>query len=75
VAPEGTVGGPIALVQDGDVIEIDIEEGRICLEVEAEEIERRRVGFRRPEPRHVTGVLAKYAKLATSASKGARCVP
>lgn len=74
VAPEAAVGGPIALVQDGDTIEIDIESGRIHVSVPEEELARRRIEFRAPAPRHTTGVLAKYAKLATSASKGARCV-
>ena len=74
VAPEAAVGGPIALVMDGDPIEIDIEEGRIHMVVAVEELERRRVEFRAPAPRYTTGVLAKYASLATSAAKGARCV-
>jgi dihydroxy-acid dehydratase len=75
VAPEAALGGPIALVRDGDVIEIDVENGRIEMHVPAEEIERRRAAFRAPPPRYTEGVLAKYAKLVTSASKGARCVP
>jgi dihydroxy-acid dehydratase len=74
VAPEAAVGGPIALVRDGDSIEIDIEAGRVHVEVSAEELEKRRAGFQAPAPRYTTGVLAKFAKLATSASKGARCV-
>lgn len=75
VAPEAALGGPIALVRDGDVIEIDVESGRMDLHVAPEEIERRRAAFRAPPPRYKEGVLAKYAKLVTSASKGARCVP
>lgn len=75
VAPEAAVGGPIALVRDGDVIEIDIDKGRIEVNVSAEELEKRRRGFQVPLPRYTTGVLAKYAKMATSASKGARCTP
>lgn len=75
VAPEAALGGPLALVRDGDVIEIDVEGGRMDLLVAAEEIERRRAAFRAPPPRYTEGVLAKYAKLVTSASKGARCVP
>lgn len=75
VAPEAAVGGPIALVRDGDIIEIDIEAGRMEMHVAPEELERRRATFRPPAPRHTTGVLAKYAKLVTSASKGARCLP
>jgi dihydroxy-acid dehydratase len=75
VSPEAALGGPLALVRDGDLIEIDIEEGRIHLGVSPEELSRRQADFRQPAPRHTNGVLAKYAKLATSASKGARCVP
>lgn len=75
VAPEAALGGPIALVRDGDLIEIDIEDGRIHVNVSSEELLRRRAEFRAPEPRYTGGVLAKYAKLATSASTGARCVP
>jgi dihydroxy-acid dehydratase len=75
VAPEAALGGAIALVRDGDLIEIDVENGRMDLQVAAEEIERRRAAFRAPTPRYTEGVLAKYAKLVTSASKGARCVP
>jgi dihydroxy-acid dehydratase len=74
VAPEAAVGGPIALVKDGDPVEIDIEAGRIHIDVPPEELEKRRAAFRAPVPRYTTGVLAKFAKLATSASKGARCV-
>lgn len=75
VAPEAALGGPIALVRDGDVIEIDVESGRMDVHVASEEIERRRAAFRAPAPRYTEGVLAKYAKLVTSASRGARCVP
>jgi dihydroxy-acid dehydratase len=74
VAPEAAVGGPIALVKDGDTVEIDIEAGRVHVDVSAEELERRRAEFRAPAPRYTTGVLAKFAKMATSASKGARCI-
>lgn len=75
VAPEAALGGPIALVRDGDLIEIDIEKGHIHVNVTPEEIRKRQADFRVPAPRHASGVLAKYAKLVTSASKGARCVP
>jgi len=75
VAPEAALGGAIALVRDGDIIEIDVENGRLDMHVAPEEIERRRAAFRAPTPRYTEGVLAKYAKLVTSASKGARCVP
>jgi dihydroxy-acid dehydratase len=75
VAPEAALGGPLALARDGDIIEIDAEAGHLNIEVSAEELEARRVKFRPPEPRYVSGVLAKYARLVTSASTGARCVP
>jgi dihydroxy-acid dehydratase len=75
VCPEGAVGGPIALVRDGDVIEIDVLAGRIDVLVSEQEMAARRKAFRAPAPRYTSGVLAKYAKLATSASEGARCVP
>jgi dihydroxy-acid dehydratase len=75
VAPEAALGGPLALVRDGDVIEIDVEQGRIEVLVSTEEMANRRANFKPPVPRYTHGVLAKYAKLATSASKGARCVP
>jgi dihydroxy-acid dehydratase len=75
IAPEAALGGPLALVLDGDIIEIDIEMGRLHIAVPSEELQRRRMKFRPPTPRHTDGVLAKYAKLVTSASKGARCIP
>lgn len=75
VAPEAAVGGPIALVEDGDMVEIDLAAGRLDLCVPAEELERRSQHLRHPEARTTSGVLAKYAKLATSAAQGARCVP
>jgi dihydroxy-acid dehydratase len=75
VAPEAALGGPIALVRDGDVIEIDVEQGRLHVEVSPDELQRRRMSFNRPTPRYEHGVLAKYSKLVTSASKGARCIP
>ena len=75
VAPEAALGGPLALVRDGDRIVIDILHGRIHIEVSPDELAKRRGEFCAPPPRYTTGVLAKYAKLATSASRGARCVP
>jgi len=75
VAPEAALGGAIALVQDGDLIEIDVERGCLDIQVSAQELETRRAHFRTPAPRYTDGVLAKFAKMATSASKGARCVP
>jgi dihydroxy-acid dehydratase len=75
VAPEAAAGGAIAFVRDGDLIEIDIDQGRVHVDVSPEELERRRSGFQPPKPRYTSGVLAKYAKLVTSASTGARCIP
>jgi dihydroxy-acid dehydratase len=75
VAPEAALGGPIALVEDGDIIEIDVEAGRIDLAVPDEELARRRAEYRPRAPRYTSGVLAKYARLVTSAAEGARCLP
>lgn len=75
VAPEAALGGPIALVADGDIIEIDVEAGRIDLAVPEAEIARRRAEYRPRAPRYTSGVLAKYARLVTSAAEGARCLP
>jgi dihydroxy-acid dehydratase len=71
VAPEAADGGPIALVQDGDRIRLDLSTGTLDLLVDNEELERRRVGWTPLEPRYTTGVLGKYAKLVGSAARGA----
>ncbi|MBQ6607204.1 MAG: dihydroxy-acid dehydratase [Firmicutes bacterium] len=71
VSPEAASGGNIALVQEGDVIDIDIAACRIELLVDDAELERRRKAWVCPEPRVKTGYLARYAKLVTSADKGA----
>ncbi|HYB97890.1 MAG TPA: dihydroxy-acid dehydratase [Candidatus Limnocylindrales bacterium] len=71
VAPEAAVGGTIALVQDGDMITIDGQKDLLELHVDEEELARRRAQWKAPEPRYRTGVLAKYAKLVSSASLGA----
>lgn len=75
VAPEAALCGPIALVENGDFIEIDVDAGRLHIDVNADELEARRLKLRVPDARYRDGVLAKYARLVTSASKGARCVP
>ncbi len=75
VSPEAQVGGPIALVRDGDEIEIDAESGRIELVVSEEEIEKRKARWKPPEPKYRWGALAKYASLVGSASEGAVCYP
>lgn len=71
VSPEAAAGGPIALVEEGDIIDIDIDEGRLTLEVSDEELQARRERWQKPEPKYKTGVLARYAKLVSSADKGA----
>jgi len=71
VAPEATSGGPIAAVRDGDIVSIDVEARRIDLEVPAAELASRLKAWSAPPPRATGGVLAKYAKLVSSASVGA----
>jgi len=71
VAPEAVDGGPIALVEEGDRIRIDVREHTIDLLVDEATLERRRQALKHPEPRYTKGVLAKYARLATGADKGA----
>jgi dihydroxy-acid dehydratase len=71
VAPEAALGGPIALVEDGDPIEIDVDAKRLDLLVDPAELERRRAAWRPPAPRYRSGALAKYAALVSSASEGA----
>ena len=71
VSPEAAAGGPIAFIEDGDEITVDIEGGQINLHVDDEELARRRDAFVAPAPKHNHGVLAKYAKLVSSADKGA----
>ncbi len=71
VSPEAAAGGPIALIQDGDMVTVDIEGGKLQLEVSDEEMDKRRASFKAPAPKHNHGVLAKYARLVSSADKGA----
>jgi dihydroxy-acid dehydratase len=71
VAPEAFEGGTIALVQEGDSVTIDAHQQLIQLNVADEEIARRRALWKQPAPRYTRGVLAKFAALASSASKGA----
>ena len=71
VAPEAYVGGPIALVKDGDEITIDTETNIIDLHVSPEELERRKKQWSPPKPNYTTGALAKYATLVGSAAQGA----
>jgi dihydroxy-acid dehydratase len=71
VAPEAAVGGPIGLVQEGDSISIDAHKLLIQLNVDAEELERRRAAWVQPLPRYTRGVLGKYARLVGCSSQGA----
>ena len=71
VAPEAADGGPIALVEDGDAIRLDLDAGTLDLLVEPAVLAQRRAGWKPREPRYPTGVLGKYAKLVGSAAQGA----
>ncbi len=71
VAPEAAQGGPIAAVHDGDVVRFDIEKRELQMEVSDEEIQARLAEWCPPAPRFENGVMAKYAKLVTSAAMGA----
>jgi dihydroxy-acid dehydratase len=71
VAPEAVDGGPIAFVRDGDRIAIDVKAKAIDLLVGADELAKRKAEWKPIEPRYTTGVLAKYARLATGAERGA----
>ena len=71
VAPEAFVGGPIALVKEGDAITIDAGKRLLQVNVPAKELARRRKKWKQPKPRYTHGVMTKYAKLVSTASKGA----
>ena len=71
VAPEAYVGGTIALVEEGDTITIDAHKRLIQLHVSDDHLAQRRVGWTQPAPRYTRGLLAKYMKLVSSASRGA----
>ncbi len=71
VSPEAMAGGPIGLVKEGDIIDIDINEGKINARITDEEMVERRKNYIAPEPKIKTGWLARYAKLVTSADRGA----
>jgi dihydroxy-acid dehydratase len=71
IAPEAQVGGPIALLQDGDLITIDSETQEIHFDVTAEELEARAKSWVKPTLKFTSGALAKYARLVSSASRGA----
>ncbi len=71
VAPEAAVGGAIALVNEGDSVTIDADQRLLQLNVNDEELARRRAAWQPPAPRYTRGVMAKYARLVSTASKGA----
>lgn len=71
ISPEAFEGGNIALIQDGDIININIPERQLNVAVSADELEKRRKAWIRPEPKVKTGYLARYAALVSSAGKGA----
>jgi dihydroxy-acid dehydratase len=71
VAPEAFVGGPIALVREGDTVVFDVPTRRLDLKVPEDELARRRAQWKAPAPRYRTGVFAKYAATVASASEGA----
>ncbi len=71
VAPEAMEGGPIGMLQEGDIITLDIPNRRLDARITEEEFTDRRAAWRPMEPKYTTGVLAKYAKLVSSAAEGA----
>ena len=71
VAPEAARGGPIAAVRDGDTIVFDVDARRLDVELSEDEMDRRLREWKAPKPRYASGVMAKYAKLVSSASEGA----
>jgi dihydroxy-acid dehydratase len=71
VTPEAAVGGPIGLLQEGDIITLDIPQRRLDVQLTEEQFADRRANFTPIAPNYTTGVLAKYAKLVSSASQGA----
>jgi dihydroxy-acid dehydratase len=73
ISPEAQVGGPIALIQNGDTITMDVPSRTIRLEVSDEELQRRLGQWQAPAPKYTHGALAKYARLVSSASRGAVC--
>jgi len=75
VAPEAALGGPIAAIQEGDMIVFDIEQRKLEAEVSDEEIHRRMASWKEPAPRYTSGVFAKYMALVSSAAEGAITQP
>lgn len=71
VSPEAMAGGPIAYLEDGDIIDIDIPNRKLNVLISDEEMDKRKANWVKPEPKVKTGYLSRYAKLTTSASTGA----
>ncbi|MBX7157738.1 MAG: dihydroxy-acid dehydratase [Verrucomicrobiae bacterium] len=71
ITPEAHLGGPIALIKNGDKITIDANKRLMTLHVSAQELRQRKAKWKQPKPRYTKGVLAKYAKMVTNASQGA----
>jgi dihydroxy-acid dehydratase len=71
MAPEAAVGGPIAVLHDGDVIEIDIPNRKLDVRLSDEELQERLASWEEPTPRYQSGSLSKYARLVSSAAVGA----
>jgi dihydroxy-acid dehydratase len=71
VAPEAAVGGPIAALRNGDIVTFDIPKRRLDVELKAAEIKQRLKKWKKPKPHYTSGVMAKYAELVSSASRGA----
>ncbi len=75
VAPEAAVGGPIAALEDGDLVAIDVDAKRLEVELTPEVIAARLAGWKPREPRYTGGVFAKYRALVSSAAEGAITQP
>ncbi len=71
VAPEAWVGGPLAIVREGDMVVIDADAKQLTVEIDDPELARRKAAWVQPGPREKRGVLAKYARIVGSASEGA----
>jgi len=71
IAPEAAHGGPIALVRDGDFIVLDTDKRELSVELSEQELQKRKAQWTAPKPRYTSGVMAKYARLVSSASVGA----
>lgn len=75
VSPEAIVGGPIAFIKNGDIIEIDVPKGKLSIHLASSEIKKRRRTWKPIRPRYKSGALAKYSTLVQSASNGAITIP